>query len=76
MSLVLILAIIFFPINGWIIDKIGQRITAFYLSAILIIAALVIMLDNKLLVLPLLMAGLSYSIFGAVIWSSIVYLVP
>jgi len=66
---------IFLPIVGYIIDKIGFRVVILQLSSFLMVASFSLMLF-KFLLMPLVLIGMSYALFGAVVWPAVAYLVP
>lgn len=74
MSVTFIISSLLFPIIGVMVDKIGKRIYFLMLSSVLIISSFVLFL-NMYPFVPLILLGIAYSFFGAVIWPTIAYLV-
>mmetsp|Transcript_9444 Transcript_9444/g.1493 ORF Transcript_9444/g.1493 Transcript_9444/m.1493 type:complete len:90 (+) Transcript_9444:56-325(+) len=75
MSIPYISASFLFPVFGYLTDKFGHRTHLLLISPIFIIIAF--------LALPFIyptftffMLGLSYAIFGSVLWSTVAYMVP
>lgn len=75
MSLLFVMSTVFLPLIGYIVDKVGLRVILLQFSAILMVVAFSLMLFKFLLV-PLVMIGFSYALFGAVVWPVVAYLVP
>lgn len=71
----LIVSSILFPVFGLIIDKVGKRLHFLVGSALLLIACYVLFLTTTSIV-PLLVLGLAYAIFGATLWPVLAFLVP
>ena len=74
MSVTFIISSLLFPIVGVLVDKIGLRIYFLILSSVLIIVSFVLFL-NIYPFIPLVVLGMAYSLFGAIIWPSIAYLI-
>lgn len=74
MSITFIISSLLFPLVGVMVDKIGQRVYFLMLSAVLIILSFVLFLNIYPFV-PLIILGVGYSFFGAIIWPTIAYLV-
>ena len=74
MSVTFIISSLLFPLVGVMIDKIGLRVYFLMLSAVLILISFVLFLHIYPLI-PLVFLGVGYSLFGAIIWPSIAYMV-
>lgn len=75
MSIPYIMASIIFPMLGLIVDKFGQRVRLLMMSPILILLAF-ILLPFYYPTSTFILLGISYGIFGAVIWPTVAYIVP
>ena len=75
LSIPLIMSSVFFPIFGLSVDKIGHRIHLLALSGTLLCLAYILFLTSSPLI-PLILLGLAYGIFGTVLWPMLVFLVP
>ena len=74
------------PILGLLIDKVGKRALFIMLSSIMILAACVITTlipvaseetdIQYLMIIPLCLLGIGYSVYAAALWSCIPYTVP
>jgi MFS family permease len=63
------------PIFGLMLDKYGQRLNLIFLACVSCILAhsLLLSIQN---VIPLILLGICYALFGAAIWPTIPYVVP
>lgn len=75
MSVPYITSCLLFPLFGFICDKYGQRVRLLILSSVLVFVSF-LLLPFFYPVLSLSILGVSYAIFGAVIWPSVCYIVP
>lgn len=64
-----------FPVVGFCVDKHGQRIKLLTLASALGLAAHLLFVQIYP-VIPLIILGISYGIFGAVLWPTVVFVVP
>ena len=71
----LIVSSILFPVFGLIIDKLGKRLHFLVASAFLLIVCYVLFLTTVSIV-PLIVLGLAYAVFGATLWPVLAFLVP
>ena len=74
MSIPFLTSALLFPIIGYTIDKYGKRTLFLILSALLVIAGHVTMLYIYP-ILPLILLGLGYSLFGGIVWPSVALVV-
>lgn len=74
MSTTFIISSLLFPIVGMMVDRIGMRIYFLFLSSILAIVAFILFL-NIYPFIPLVLLGISYSLFGGIIWPTLAYLI-
>lgn len=75
MSVPYIMACFLFPAVGLICDKYGQRVRLLIIASFLILGSFILLP----LIYPwtsLIILGISYAIFGAVIWPTVSYIVP
>lgn len=75
MSIIMIVSSVLFPLVGYCVDKIGQRLRLLMISCILIVAANLLFLQIYPTI-PLIVLGTGYGVFGAVLWPTFVFLVP
>ena len=75
MSIIMIVSSILFPIVGYYVDKFGQRLRLLMLSCFLVVLAYTLFLQMYPTI-PLILLGTGYGIFGAVLWPTVVFLVP
>jgi MFS family permease len=68
------LSVICFPIIGIILDKYGMRIHLLLTAGCMLCITLILLIFVYPIV-PLILLGLSYSLFGAIVWSSVPYIV-
>jgi MFS family permease len=63
------------PIIGLMLDKYGHRLNCLFMACVLSIIAhsLLLSIQN---VIPLILLGICYALFGAAIWPTIPYVVP
>jgi predicted outer membrane lipoprotein len=72
MSIPYIVSAIVSPVLGGIVDKVGKRaLLAFLAPLVLIVVHMTLALSDASPILPLLGQGLSYALFGAVLWPSV-----
>jgi len=74
MSVTFIISSLLFPVIGVLVDKIGLRIYFLMFSSLLIIISFILFL-NIYPFFPLIILGVGYSLFGAIIWPTIAYLI-
>lgn len=75
MSIPYIVSSLLFPVFGLICDKYGQRAVLLLLSPILILIAF-LFLPFYYPSFSFTLLGISYAIFGSIIWPTVTYLVP
>ena len=75
MSIPMAISSLLFPVVGYFVDKQGHRIRLLTISAV--VAVMTHFLFGFMYpVVPLILLGVSYGIFGAVLWPTVVFLVP
>ncbi len=74
MSLPFLTTAILVPFNGILIDKYGQRIKILLVSGLICLVSHVLLLTIKN-GLPLILLGIGYSMFGAVTWTTVPFIV-
>ena len=75
MSIPYLIATFLFPLVGLIVDKFGHRINLLFITPFLITIAFVL-LPSFYPTWTFSLLGLSYAIFGAVVWPTVAYIVP
>ncbi|EGR31964.1 major facilitator superfamily protein, putative, partial [Ichthyophthirius multifiliis] len=75
MSIPYLMASFLFPLFGFICDKYGQRINLLIVASLLCLTSFIIF-PILYPVISLSILGLSYAMFGAVIWPTISYIIP
>jgi MFS family permease len=74
MSIPFLISACCFPVVGLVLDKLGKRLNLLATAGCLLIAThCTFMLIYP--VGPLIMLGLSYSLFGAIVWPTVAYIV-
>lgn len=71
----LIVSSLLFPVFGYIVDKWGKRLHFLLASSLILIMSYILFITTTS-ILPLFTFGLSYAIFGAVLWPVLALLVP
>ena len=75
MSIIMVISSACFPVVGYYVDQYGQRIRLLVAASVMTMTAHLLFLEVYPM-LPLIVLGLGYGVFGAVIWPTVVFLVP
>ncbi|KAH7820036.1 putative sodium glucose transporter [Monocercomonoides exilis] len=76
-SIIYLVSLVGCALSGAAVDKIGLRLTMLIISCVLLIAFVSLLAYTSVLpFIPLLLGGISYSIFASLIWSLIPVLLP
>eukprot|EP01017_Pseudomicrothorax_dubius_P025115 TRINITY_DN2680_c0_g3_i1.p1 TRINITY_DN2680_c0_g3~~TRINITY_DN2680_c0_g3_i1.p1 ORF type:complete len:481 (-),score=131.68 TRINITY_DN2680_c0_g3_i1:93-1535(-) len=74
MSIPFIISAVLFPFVGLLVDKFGRRVNLLLQAGILLLATHISFMFFYPAV-PLIFLGLSYSLFGAIVWPTVAYIV-
>lgn len=74
MSIPFIISAILFPVAGCVVDKLGNRITLLLFAGFMLFMTHIGFLIVNPLV-PLITLGLSYTLFGAIVWPTVAVVV-
>jgi MFS family permease len=75
-SLLTLFAMVFTPIFGLMVDKVGKRSMFMFIGSLVLIPVyLMVAYSNVSLFIPMAMMGISFSLIPAVMWPSVAYIV-